>query len=234
MNSLMMKRLVIAAAIFGIASLAGLSIGVRSPFAVDNAVMEGNDRVVLHGTVHPKARPEFDVGPTDPSLPMKRTILLLKIAPEKQAELDRLVAEQQDPSSPNFHRWLTPEEFGKRFGRTPEEIATVKGWLITHGFTIDETAKGGAWINFSGTAADVDLAFHANMHDYQVAGHLRHANSTDISIPRALADLVAGPVSLHNFPHKRCTPRPGACRRKPRPATLSRTAPTISLRATSR
>jgi subtilase family serine protease len=133
---------------------------------------------------------------------MNRTILLLKIAPEKQAELDRLVAEQQDPSSPNFHHWLTPEEFGKRFGRTPEEIATVKGWLISHGFTIDETAKSGAWINFSGTAADVDRAFHAEMHDYFVNGQLRHANSTAPSIPRALADLVAGPVSLHSFPSK--------------------------------
>ncbi len=70
-------------------------------------------------------------------------------------------------------------------------------------------AKGGAWINFSGTAADVDLAFHANMHDYQVAGHLRHANSTDISIPSALAGLMAGPVSLHNFPrHPAAKPRP--------------------------
>jgi subtilase family serine protease len=197
----MIKRLVIAAVIFGIASLAGLSIGIRSPFAVDNAVIEENDRVVIQGTVPPQARPAFDVGPTDPSLPMKRTILLLKIAPEKQAELDRLVAEQMDPSSPNFHQWLTPEQFGKRFGRTPGEIASVEGWLITHGFTIDETAKGGTWINFSGTAADVDRAFHANMHDYQVNGQLRHANSTDPSIPRALADLVAGPVTLHNFPH---------------------------------
>jgi subtilase family serine protease len=141
---------------------------------------------------------------------MKRTILVLKIAPEKQAELDRLVAEQQDSASPNYHRWLTPEEFGNRFGRSPEEIATVKGWLITNGFTIDETAKSGAWINFSGTAADVNLAFHASMHDYQVNGHLRHANSTDISIPSALADLVAGPVSLHNFPHHPAAkPRPG-------------------------
>ncbi|MGO9022366.1 MAG: protease pro-enzyme activation domain-containing protein [Syntrophobacteraceae bacterium] len=164
--------------------------------------------MVLHGNVHPKARPEFDVGPTDPSLPMNRTILLLKIATEKQAKLDRLVAEQQDPSSPNFHHWLTPEEFGKRFGRSPEEIATVKGWLISHGFTIDETAKSGTWINFSGAAADVNRAFHTEMHDYQVNGQLRHANSTDPSIPRALAGLVAGPVSLHNFPRKAMhTPR---------------------------
>ncbi len=207
MNSLMRKRLIVVAIIFGMASLAGFlpskkSIGIRSALAVDNAVTGENDRVVLHGTIPPRALPEFDVGPTDPSLPMKRTILLLKIAPEKQAELDRLVAEQQDPSSPNFHSWLTPEEFGKRFGRSPEELATVKGWLITQGFTIDETARGGGRINFSGTAADVDRAFNANMHDYQVDGHLRHANSTEISIPRALADLVAGPVSLHNFPHK--------------------------------
>jgi hypothetical protein len=75
MNSSMIKRLVIAAAIFGIASSAGFlsskkSIGIRSAFAVDNAVIGENDRVVIHGTVPPKARPEFDVGPTDPSLPM--------------------------------------------------------------------------------------------------------------------------------------------------------------------
>src|SRR5208337_682150 len=203
----MIKKLIAVAIIFGIASSAGFlpskkSIGIRSAFAVDNAVIDENDRVVLQGNIHPKARPEFDVGPTDPSLPMKRTILLLKIAPEKQAQLDRLVAEQQDPSSPNFHQWLTPEQFGERFGRTPEEIATVKGWLISHGFTIDETAKSGAWINFSGTAAEVDRAFHAEMHDYFVNGQLRHANSADPSIPRALADLVAGPVSLHTFPRK--------------------------------
>src|SRR5208337_4942911 len=160
----MIKKLIAVAIIFGIASSAGFlpskkSIGIRSAFAVDNAVIDENDRVVLQGNIHPKARPEFDVGPTDPSLPMNRTILLLKIAPEKQAELDRLVAEQQDPSSPNFRRWLTPEEFGARFGRSPHEIATVEGWLISHGFSIDNTdinstvKKGGARINFSGTAA---------------------------------------------------------------------------------
>jgi hypothetical protein len=204
------KRLIVAAVLFGIALLAGLSIGFRSSLAVNNAPLDENDRVVLSGNVHPKARAEFDTGPTAPSLPMKRMILLLKIAPEKQAELDRLLTEQQTPSSPNFHRWLTPEEFGKKFGRSPEEVATVKNWLTTQGFTIDETAKGGTWINFSGTVADVERAFHANMHDYNVDGNLHHANSTDPSIPRALADVVAGPVTLHNFFHKpsHSTPRP--------------------------
>ncbi|MGO9019407.1 MAG: protease pro-enzyme activation domain-containing protein [Syntrophobacteraceae bacterium] len=155
--------------------------------------------MVLHGNVNPKARPEFDVGASESSLPMKRMTLLLKIAPEKQAELDRLLAEQQDPSSPYFHRRLTPEEFGKRFGPSREEIATVKNWLVSRGFTIERTAKSRAWINFSGTVADVERAFHVSMHDYRVEGHLYHANSTDPSIPRALTDLVAGPVKLNNF-----------------------------------
>ncbi len=169
--------------------------------AVVNAVDE-NDRVVLHGNIHPKARPEFDMGPTDPSLPAKRMILLLKLAPDNQAALDQLVADQHHPSSPNFHHWLTPEEFGERFGRTPKEIEAVKGWLIAHGLSVDETAKGGNWINFSGTAARVENAFRVKMHDYLVDGKLHHANSTDPSIPRALAGVVAGPVTLHNFRHK--------------------------------
>lgn len=191
---------IIASIIFAIALLAGLEIGIRSPVAADNAVVNENDRVILHGNVNPQARPEFDVGPTDPSLRMKRMILLLKIAPEKQAELDRLLAEQQNPFSPNFHHWLTPEEFRKRFGPSPEEIATVKNWLVSQGFTMEGTAKGGAWINFSGTVADVERAFHVKMHDYCVDGHLYHANSNDPSILRSLAGLVAGPVSLNNFP----------------------------------
>ena len=214
----MIRRLIVASIIFGIAPLVVLSVGVRSFFAFDNAVIDENDRVVLHGNIHSEARRQFDVGPTDPSLPMKRIILPLKIDREKQARLDRLVAEQKDPTSPNFHQWLTPEEFGKKFGRSPEDIATVKSWLITHGFTIDETGKAGTWINFSGTAAEVEHAFHTTMRDYRVEGHLRHANSTAPSIPRALADLVAGPVSLHSFPHKPMhTPPRSMPRAKPRP-----------------
>ena len=185
--------------IFGLALLAGVSFGIGASFAAEIPAIDENDRVVLHGNVHPEARPQFDIGPTDPSLPMNRVILLLKIAPNKQAALDRLLIEQQDPSSPSFHRWLKPEEFGERFGRSPEETQTVKGWLVSHGLTINETAKGGNWINFSGTAAQVESAFRVQIHDYNVDGRLHHANSNDPSIPCALADVVLGPVTLHDF-----------------------------------
>ncbi|MDR3568233.1 MAG: S53 family peptidase [Syntrophobacteraceae bacterium] len=187
----MIKRALIVA--FAVACMA---------FPPTGAFAVGSKRVVLHGNVNPRANPEFDQGTSDPFLPMNQRILLLKMDPQKQAQLDRLVADQQDSSSANFHKWLTAAQFGQRFGRRPEEIATVTNWLVSQGFTIDSVSKSATMISFSGTAAAINRAFDANMHDYRVNGHLRHANSVDPSIPSALANLVAGPVSLSTFPRK--------------------------------
>lgn len=74
--------------------------------------------------------------------------------------------------------------------------------MASQGFTVDEVAKGRTWINFSGTVANVESAFHTQMHDYIVEGELRHANASDPSIPLALADVVSGIVTLHNIPRK--------------------------------
>ena len=199
---MMLRRSIITAVVFAVALAACSSIGLRSSFGAGSTATNQNGRVILHGDVNPGAKPEFDQGPADSSLPMNGMILLLKIDPHKQAQLDRLVAEQQEPSSSHYHRWLTPEQFGRRFGQSREEIATVKNWLVSEGFTIDSVSNSRTMINFSGTAADVNRAFEANMHDYEVNGRLRHANSIDPSIPGALAELVAGPVSLNSFPFK--------------------------------
>ena len=131
---------------------------------------------------------------------MNRMILSLALRPGAQAQLDQLLAEQQDPSSPNYHSWLTPEEFGARFGPTDADVAAVTGWLEDQGFRIDEVAKGRGWINFSGTAGQVEAAFLTEMNDYEVAGKLRHANALDPSIPRGALGPVHGVVSLNSFP----------------------------------
>ena len=181
---------------------------VSSALARGPRVIDDNDRVVLRGNVHPNASPEFDAGPADPALPMERMILTLQLSPDKQAELDRLLSGQQDPASPDYHRWLTPEEFGNRFGPAPEGVTAVTGWLASHGFTVEEVGKGRTWINFSGTAAHVERTFHTQIRNYRVNGRLHHANATDPEIPRGLADLVRGIVSLHNFPRKPMNHRP--------------------------
>jgi pseudomonalisin len=182
--------------------LAGLAtlFSAAPSFALQPGAINDNDTVVLSGNVYPLARAEFDVGRTNPSLQMDRIILSLRLSPRKQAELDSLLSEQQDPASPNFHHWLTPQEFGELFGPTPGQIEGVTAWLTAHGFVIDEVANGRMWINFSGSVANVERAFHTEIHDYSVGGKRYHANAQNPSIPRALSDAVVGVVSLNDFP----------------------------------
>jgi pseudomonalisin len=188
---------------FAAVVVVALALLVATPgFTGLRPIVDDNDTVVLAGNVHALARPEFDAGATSLTLPMEHMILALRLSPEKKAALDRLLAEQQDPASPSYHHWLTPEEFGERFGPSEEEIETVTDWLTSEGFVIDEVAKGRTWINFSGTVTDVERAFHTQIHDYIVDNKVFHANAWDPSIPRGLAPLVAGVVSLNSFPRQ--------------------------------
>jgi subtilase family serine protease len=162
--------------------------------------IDEKDRVVLKNNVHPLALPQFETGRADLGLPMDHMILSLAPRPGAKQQLESLLAQQHDPASAEYHHWLTPEEFGQRFGATNASLKIIKQWLAGHGFSIDEVAKGRGWINFSGSAEQVEKAFATEIRDYRVAGKIRHANSVDPSIPRALAGIVNGVVTLHNFP----------------------------------
>ncbi len=107
--------------------------------------------------------------------------------------------DQQDKSSPDYHRWLTPEEFGERFGPVQEDIDVIVAWLESYGFRLNNVAPGRRSIEFSGTAKQVHRAFHTEMHKYVVNAKTHWANANDPQIPAALARVVGGIVSLHNF-----------------------------------
>jgi subtilase family serine protease len=130
---------------------------------------------------------------------MERILLQLASGPEQDAALDLLLAQQQDPSSVNYHVWLTPEQFGERFGALREEIATIASWLQSQGFHLTEVAPGRRTIEFSGIAAQVETAFHTRINQYGWHGERHVANAADIYIPAALAPAVAGVASLNNF-----------------------------------
>jgi len=175
--------------------LAGmLSLSAQAQRTINDA-----DRVTLHGNTHPLARAEFDRGSANASMPMNRMVLLLSVRPDAQAALQQLLADQQAPKSPNYHQWLTPAEFGLRFGPTDQDIADAGNWLKKFGFTIDEIGNGRLWINFSGDVQKVERAFQTNIRNFEVDGKMHFANATDPSIPRALTGLVQGVVSLHDF-----------------------------------
>src|SRR5215469_3280096 len=156
----------------------------------------------LKGNVHPLARPEFNRGPAADSTPMSRMLLVLQRSPEQEAALQTLLGEQQAKDSPNYHNWLTPQQFGAQFGPADADIQTVTTWLTQRGFQGIKVAAGRTVIEFSGSAGQVRNAFHTEIHHFLVNTTMRQANSTDPQIPAALTPVVAGIVTLHNFPRK--------------------------------
>jgi Pro-kumamolisin, activation domain/Bacterial Ig-like domain (group 3) len=165
--------------------------------AVDDAV-----RTTLSGNTHPFATPEFDRGEAPPDLPMKRMLLVLKRSDQQEATLRRLIENQQDKNSPYYHQWLTPQEFGATFGPGDSDIAAVVNWLKAGGFEIVQVSKGRTIIEFSGTAGLVKQAFGTAIHKFVRNGEEHWANASDPTIPTALAPVVVGVNSLHNFRKK--------------------------------
>ena len=156
-------------------------------------------RVALKGNVHPRANPQFDAGPVDPALRLNHVMVMLKRSAAQQTELDQLLAEQQDRSSRNYHSWLTPEEFGDRFGASPNDAAQVVKWLQSEGLAVDEVSRARSWIWFSGTAAQMQAALRTEIRHYQINGESHFANSTEPSVPAAIEPLIIGIQGLDDF-----------------------------------
>lgn len=175
-------------------SQAAISVPSRIVAPIDESV-----RTMITGSVHPMAQPQFDVGPVDNATVFNRMILVLGASPEQEYQTRTLLDSQQTQGSPDYHQWLTPEEFGAKFGPSPQDLQQVTGWLQQHGFAVASVAKSGRWIEFSGTSAQVETAFQTHMRQYVVNGENHIANAGQISIPAALSPVVKGVLSLHNF-----------------------------------
>ncbi len=169
----------------------------RITAAIDEAQL-----ITLRGNTHPFARAQFDRGAAPASLPMQRMLLVLQRGAEQEAALETLMEGQQDAASPNYHRWLTPQQFGQQFGPADQDIQTITSWLQSRGFQIASVSSGRTVIEFSGTAGQVRDAFHTEIHQYNVNGENHWANASDPQIPAALAPVVAGIDTLYNFPRQ--------------------------------
>ena len=161
--------------------------------------IDDEQTVALPGNRHPLAVAEYDGGAVAPDFPMQHMILTLLPDAAQQDALTQLVEAQNNPESSYYHQWLTPEEYAERFGVSEADVAQISGWLQGHGFEMEEVTAGRRSIIFSGTAAQVQSAFHTQIHTYKIGGEIHHANAKDPEIPLALVRVVGGVVSLHDF-----------------------------------
>ncbi len=172
----------------------------------------------LKSSLHPLARAEFDRGRASSVTKVPRMTLVFSPSATQKAALAQLLKDQQNPASPSYHQWLTPAQFGARFGMSDQDIATTEAWLEAQGFTILDVAHGRDAIHFAGTVGQVESAFHTEMHQYMVQGETHLANSTVLTMPAALAGAVAGIRGIAQFrpkPMHTAARRPSADALKP-------------------
>jgi subtilase family serine protease len=179
-----------------------ISVAVQLAAAQEDRVSGpiGDSRLVtLEGGANPRVRPENDRGAVDDDTRVDYMTLVFQPSPKQRRTLRDLLRALQDPLSPTYHKWLTPEQFGESFGASPGNLANVSAWLQSEGFTIESTARGRDWIVFSGTAGQVAKTFHAAIHHFEVNGKMHFANDTPPSIPAALREIVAAIRGLDDF-----------------------------------
>ncbi len=184
--------------------VAGLSLGdarpaLAAPRERATAPVVETDRVALPGHVHGALRASVDLGPVEPGLAVERLTLVLRAAPEQEADLRQFLSSVQRRGDPQYHRWLTPAGFGDRFGIAPGDRARLKAWLAAHQLTVDDEPAGGQLLMLHGTVAALENAFSVGLHRYRWHGELHVAASREPSVPRALAPVVRGFGSLHDF-----------------------------------
>lgn len=175
----------------GVAVLAALFCGA--------AQANGDNLARLPGNTSRGARPELDQGRAPDSLPQEHILMMFRRPEPREQALEQFIARQYDPHSPDFHRWLTPQQFGAEFGPSSGDIRKVTQWLTQQGFRLNSVPAGGLFVDFSGTAGQVAQAFHTEIHHYRVHGEDHYANASDPYIPATLAPIVSGFRALNDF-----------------------------------
>lgn len=117
----------------------------------------------------------------DTQVPKEQLTLGLKLSTEKQAALDRFLLDLHNPGSPQYHRWIQPEEFGERFGPSEQEIASLQRWLEAQGLQVAETSKGRNWIRVQAPEEKLRRAFR-----------LEDGAQRKLAVPEEIAGMISG------------------------------------------
>ena len=148
-----------------------------------SAKVDENNLTRLPGNTSPRARPELDRGRAPDSLPLDHILMMLRRSQTQELDLEQFISRQYDPRSAEFHQWLTPQQFGERFGPSSQDLRKVTQWLVQQGFRLNQVPESGLFVDFSGTAGQVAQAFHTEIHRYRVNGQDHFANAGDPYIP---------------------------------------------------
>lgn len=160
------------------------------------------NRIAVPNTISGRVKHATDMGGAPSNKILTGVTLRFSMTIEQQAALSQLLSDQQNPSSPRYRQWLTPEQFAAQFGLSSTDLAAVSNWLTSQGLTVTGVARGGTFIQVSGTVGQIESAFNTSIHTLDSRGERNISNVTDPQLPAAIANVVTGITGLNDFKAK--------------------------------
>jgi subtilase family serine protease len=180
------RRLTFAIALLGI----GLS-GVTVVLGAGNGNSFG-----LSGNTPGFVAKATDLGPVDPNTVIAVTVWL-KL--HNEAKLDKLVSQQQQRGSGQYHNWITQDQFNASFGPTSQELNFVQNYLNAKGLSTVFVAENNLFVKVQGTVADIQNAFHVQIHNHNFAGQTYRSNTADPSVNDASGAHIAAITGMDDY-----------------------------------
>jgi subtilase family serine protease len=198
--SIRLKQFIYALSFFALLFAAGVAHAQTQAQSRILSPIKDEERFTVTGSTSPLLKASVDNGRMTGGQSLGRMLLMLSPTADQEQQAADLIAALHDSSSPSYHKWLTPTKYGQQFGVAAEDAVKVQQWLQGQGLTVHEISQSRRFIVFSGTVGQVEQAFSTEMHTYSYKNTKFIANSTDVQIPAALAQVVNGVVRLHSDP----------------------------------
>jgi subtilase family serine protease len=170
-----------------IAALAGWTLAIS---AIASAGGAGAAKLANN---HPAELAQL--GPVVHANPAMTLTITVVLGVHDQAKLDRLLADQQNPSSPEYHHWLTPAQFARRFGPTPAQTDAVVQWLRGQGMQVTSINRLGRTIDAAASVTQAEGAFATTIVEHGAS----YGNTADPSVPAKFAGLIVAISGLDNM-----------------------------------
>ena len=151
--------------------------------------------VQLQGTISPEVLklPTFGEAPSSQTLPLQ-----IWLRPRNEARLHALLAQQQNPKSAQYHRWLTPEEYANGFGPSEEQFNKVSEWLTNAGFQVTGGSPAAGFIGVQGNILTISQAFNTRIQKLSADG-AKFGNLRDPELPAEYGSFVSNITGLDNL-----------------------------------
>lgn len=125
--------------------------------------------------------------------------VVLGLTPPRMAEEEAFLQRLQDKNSPDFHKFLTAEEWNARFAPGAADEQAVVDWATANGLTVAQRFPNRLLVDLEGDSATIEKAFAVQINSYQVGAETEFSNDRDPAIPSHLQSIIQSVGGLNSI-----------------------------------